>query len=139
MEQQQSNRVIKKAIDSKGATYHQKNTTITVRASESGSNTNVASGQAVDHPHFWLAKQDNDQDDRGTNGHHSQQQAPPARISRSRSRSKNIMERARSFERAAHDAAMGGGAGGEMTGAGGGTSRPVSRSGSFRNRSSSGE
>ena len=47
------------------------------------------------------------------------------RVSRSRSRSKNIMERARSFERAAAADLQP-------------SSRPVSRAGSFRNRSPSG-
>ena len=46
------------------------------------------------------------------------------RVSRSRSRSKNIMERARSFERTAAVESRG-------------NSRPVSRNGSFRNRSPS--
>ena len=74
----------------------------------------------VDHPHYWLNKQEDDQS-----------QAAQARVSRSRSRSKNIMERARSFERGA---AMQKAEQQQQQQ----TTRPVSRSGSFRNRSASG-
>jgi len=67
-----------------------------------------------DHPHKWIQKA-NEEDAIKTGFN---------RVSRSRSRSKNIMERARSFERAAAESR--------------GNSRPVSRNGSFRNRSPSG-
>jgi len=65
----------------------------------------VTSGvqQQVDQPHKWLQQQNNVSEERGSG----------QRVSRSRSRSKNILDRARSFERAAAE-----------------SSRPGSRNGS---------
>ena len=72
------------------------------------------SSETVDHPHRWIEKAGEEEVRQGSN-----------RISRSRSRSKNIMERARSFER-------------PVVAESRGNSRPPSRAGSFRHRSPSG-
>ena len=77
-------------------------------------------GEQVDHPHRWIERAGEEV----ASSHHQQQSF--SRVTRSRSRSKNIMERARSFERPAATA-----------GDSRPVSRPASRAGSFRHRSPS--
>ena len=71
------------------------------QATNTANTANTANTNGVDQPHHWLQQQQQPEEVRGQ------------RVSRSHSRSRNIMERARSFERAAAE-----------------TSRPASRSGS---------
>merc|ERR1712106_177197 len=84
-----------------------------------------ATGQ-VDQPHKWLQKSEHDENEDVEKKTAFEMRQSSHRISRSNSRSKNIMDRARSFERAAADSR--------------GNSRPASRTGSIasRHRSPSG-
>merc|ERR1712183_303626 len=84
-----------------------------------------ASGQ-VDQPHKWLQKSEHDELEKKIEKASFEMRQGAHRMSRSSSRSKNIMDRARSFERAAAESR--------------GNSRPASRTGSIasRHRSPSG-
>merc|ERR1712106_178207 len=84
-----------------------------------------ATGQ-VDQPHKWLQKSEHDELEKKIEKASFEMRQGAHRMSRSNSRSKNIMDRARSFERAAADSR--------------GNSRPASRTGSIasRHRSPSG-
>merc|ERR1711892_119185 len=84
-----------------------------------------ATGQ-VDQPHKWLQKSEHDELEKKIEKASFEMRQGAHRISRSNSRSKNIMDRARSFERAAAESR--------------GNSRPASRTGSIasRHRSPSG-
>ena len=88
-------------------------------------NANVA----TDKPMGWMKNVSNEQHHAATEAIEMEIQKrvfdATRRLSRSRSRSKNIMERARSFERAAAEAAIGGGSAG--------SSRAPSRQGSSNN------
>merc|ERR1712106_1095543 len=84
-----------------------------------------ATGQ-VDQPHKWLQKSEHDELEKKIEKASFEMRQGAHRMSRSSSRSKNIMDRARSFERAAAESR--------------GNSRPASRTGSIasRHRSPSG-
>jgi len=96
----------------------------TVDTSKTFQNALKHSSGHVDQPHKWLHMSEHDDTEKKAPFEMRQQVAH--RISRSSSRSKNIMERARSFERAAAESR--------------GNSRPASRTGSIasRHRSPSG-
>merc|ERR1712123_197844 len=95
----------------------------TVDTSRTFQNTFKQSTAQTDHQHKWLQTSENEDVEKKTA---FEMRQSSHRISRSNSRSKNIMDRARSFERAAADSR--------------GNSRPASRTGSIasRHRSPSG-
>merc|ERR1712123_70460 len=95
----------------------------TVDTSRTFQNTLKQSTAQTDHQHKWLQTSENEDVEKKTA---FEMRQSSHRISRSNSRSKNIMDRARSFERAAADSR--------------GNSRPASRTGSIasRHRSPSG-
>merc|ERR1711892_1270025 len=95
----------------------------TVDTSRTFQNTLMQSTAQTDHQHKWLQTSENGDVEKKTA---FEMRQSSHRISRSNSRSKNIMDRARSFERAAADSR--------------GNSRPASRTGSIasRHRSPSG-